>query len=155
MGKLCGATTAYIIGRKFLATRIRSKFFPNDDDTDNDTNKSRKILKMVQTSVNDEPFTTALVMRFSFFPHLLKNLLLSIMEPIHLKMFLSVTSIQVLPFTLLFTCLGYDSTLRLSNPDLETNYLLNGCLAACGIYALTVPTGVVALWYRHKSKKLM
>lgn len=155
MGKLCGATIAYIIGRRFLATRIRSKFFSNDGDLDNDANKSTKILQMVQTCVKDEPFTTALVMRFSFFPHLLKNLLLSIMEPIHLRMFLSATSMQVLPFTLLFTCLGYDSALRVSNPDLETNRILNGCLAACGIYALTVPTGVVALWYRHKSKKFM
>ncbi len=153
MGKLSGAMIAYIIGRIFLAEKIRSKFFAIDD-TEGDGSKSKQILQLVQTCIDDEPLTTALVVRFSFFPHLIKNFSLSIMKPIHWRLFLMVTSTHILPFTLLFTCLGYDMALRLSDPGLKANYILNACLAAMAVYTVVVPTGIVALWYGKKSKKV-
>ena len=153
MGKVGGAFAAYNIGRTFLANRIRSELFSHNDE-ELEVSKTKQIFKLVQTCMDDEPLTTALVMRFSFFPHFIKNLLLSVMEPINWKLFLFVTSVQILPFTLLFSCLGYDSALRLSNPKLPINYVLSGCLVAATVYGFVVPTGVVALWYGKKSKKL-
>ncbi len=157
MGKLCGALTAYIIGRTFLAEKIRSKFFSksaNEEKDGGELSKSEQIFQLVQTCMNDEPITTALVVRYSFFPHVIKNLLLSVMEPIHWKLFLMVTFVQIMPFTLLFTSLGYDSALRLLQPDLEINYILSAGILATTVYTFVVPTGVVALWYGKKSKKL-
>ena len=155
IGKVGGAFIAYCIGRTFLAERVRSKFLSSSNAaTGGEVSKSKQIFQLVQTCVDEEPFITALMMRFSFFPHIIKNLLLSIMKPIHWKLFLLVTAMHILPFTFLFTCLGYDSAQHLLDPDLKINYILSGFLVAFTIYSFVVPPGVVALWYGKNSKKL-
>jgi len=158
VGKLTGAMTAFVIGRILLSSAIRSKFLsPPSVGTGKGTSEistSAQVIQLVQTSITEEPFKTALVLRFSMFPQLLKNLILSVLEPVNWSLFLFVTSMQVTPFTLLFTCLGYDSAQRLLFPDLKTNYILSGCFLVSTIYGIFGGTTITALWYHSKSKKL-
>jgi len=158
VGKVGGAMLAYSIGRTFLASRIRSKFLSQSEKSSKKDggvdNKSRQIITLVQTCINKEPFTTALVMRFSFFPQLFKNLILSAMERIDWKLFFVVTCIHVLPFTLLFSCLGHDSALRMRIPDLEKNRILMACVFISTMNGMFGGTSVVAFWY-HKKKNVI
>ena len=75
------------------------------------------------------------------------------MEPINWKLFLFVTCIHVMPFTLLFTCLGYDAAQRLLNPDIKTNYILSAGVLLSSLYGIFGSTGIVAIWYHKKSQK--
>ncbi len=162
LGKLSGAFTAFLVGRHFLSSGIRSKVLTNENTTTNArkgknetaTKKSTEIINLVQSCISEEPFTTALVLRYSMFPQLIKNLILSVLEPIDWKLFLLVTSLQVTPFTLLFTCLGFDSAQRILSPDLQTNYILSACFIVSSIYGIFGGTTVTALWYHNKTKKL-
>lgn len=72
MGKLIGAFTVYSIGRNFLKSKIRSKLFLSSSSTNGSNKKETKnmnesktnqIINLVEKSVIDEPFTTALVLR--------------------------------------------------------------------------------------------
>ena len=76
------------------------------------------------------------------------------MEPINWKLFLFVTCIHVMPFTLLFTCLGYDSAQRLLNSGLKTNYILSAGLFISSLYGIFGSTVVVAIWYHRKKSKI-
>ena len=161
-GKILGSMIAYTVGRTFLSSKIQSKLLSNNteeyqpdlvENNKKDNKKSNEIMKLVQTCVTEEPFTTALVLRFSFFPQLVKNLMLSIMEPIHWRLFIGVYCLQVLPFTLLFTCVGYDSAQRLRIPDLQVNYILSGSILLSTLYGVFGAPSLVAFWYHKKSKK--
>lgn len=161
LGKLMGSFTAFLVGRHFLSSGIRSKFLTTNENTTTNTKKvknetatkkSTEIINLVQSCISEEPFSTALVLRYSMFPQLIKNLILSVLEPIDWKLFLLVTSMQVTPFTLLFTCLGFDSAQRILFPELQTNYILNACFIVSSIYGIFGGTTITALWYHNKTK---
>jgi len=157
-GKLSGALTTYFVGRTYLSSKIQSKLKTGqksrgNESSQDETTSSSKLINLVQKCIIEEPFTTTIILRFSFFPQVVKNLILSVLEPVTWKLFLVATSIQALPYSLLFTVVGHDSARRLNNPSLPMNIFLNGCLLAITLYGIFGTPALVAYWYQEKSKK--
>merc|ERR1712238_119142 len=120
IGKVGGAMITYTIGRTLLYSKIKSQILQQSTTTSSpakqttDTNsRLGVILGLISNAIHHKTFTHSLLLRFSILPQVIKNLSLSVMDPVKWWVFLSVTSLHVLPYTVLWSALGNDSALRL------------------------------------------
>jgi hypothetical protein len=78
------------------------------------------------------------------------------LDPIVWYLFLIVTSIQVLPFTALWTWLGYDTSLRMSTSSDVTsrpNHVLRGFLLFGTLFGFIGSPSITAWWVNNMIKE--
>jgi uncharacterized membrane protein YdjX (TVP38/TMEM64 family) len=150
IGKILGAMIAFTIGRTFFIEKIKSKLFTEPEGSKDD---GQNIFKLLEASIEKKPFRHSLAMRFSLFPEIVCNYGLSVLEPVKWYTFLLASSIQILPYTLLWACVGNDSALRLKDPTIPINRILSATFGAVTVgFWLGVPL-LTAAWTRTLMKQ--
>uniref|UniRef100_A0A7S4W9J7 Uncharacterized protein n=2 Tax=Ditylum brightwellii TaxID=49249 RepID=A0A7S4W9J7_9STRA len=157
---------AYSLGRIFFKGYVRSKLSDNE------------ILSLVEKSMTSRPLRTSLTMKYSIFPEAIKNYGLSIMTPVKPWIFALATFIHGFPFTIVWTNLGWDSSMRLkvnemakratatpeddlidagstmvSSPTtLPPNKLLGVAVVFVTVWGIVGSPAIMALWIRDLRK---
>jgi len=158
IGKVGGGMLAYTLGRTILYSKIKAYLLRQSattSSTTTTTNSSSKlslILDLLSNSIHHKTFTHSLLLRFSILPQLIKNLTLSVMDPVKWWIFLSVTCLHVLPYTVIWSALGHDSALRLQeNHDiaLPPNIILNITVLCVTIFGFVGVPVLTAWWIRQ------
>lgn len=135
IGKMTGAVLAYIIGRTYLRSNVSRRL--------SDIN----IISLAQSTTTRHPFRNAILMRYSCLPEFVKNYGLAILDPITYPIFISAVACHGWPFTLLWTCVGWDMAQRLKQggggemPMMTTGKKNNGILSL--LLLLTTTFGIV------------
>jgi len=162
IGKVGGGMLAYTLGRTILYSKIKAYLLQQSTTTSlkiQDTKSSSKlslILDLLSKSIHHKTFTHSLLLRFSILPQLIKNLTLSVMDPVKWWIFLSVTCLHVLPYTVLWSALGHDSALRLQgNHDIAIppNVILNVSVLCVTIFGF-VGVPVLTAWWIRQMRRL-
>lgn len=161
IGKVGGAMITYTVGRTLLYSKIKSYLLqqsatttssPSTKQTTNTGSKFSLILDLLSNSIQHKTFTNSLLLRFSILPQLIKNITLSVMDPVKWWMFLSVTCIHVLPYTVLWSVLGHDSGLRLQENNgiiIPPNVTLNVAILFVTIFGFVGVPVLTAWWIRQ------
>lgn len=147
IGKVLGAFLVYLLGRGLLNKAVRSRFSENE------------VLSLVDKTMGSKPFRCSLIMRYSSLPELLKNLGLAIMPPVKPALFLLVTVIHHLPFTVLWSHAGHDAALRLraseSGEELPANRVLQAMLFVAGVYFFVIGPALLGWWMRDMRREYL
>lgn len=154
IGKVGGGMLAYTVGRTLLYSKIKSYLLQQSTTTENPKTSSKLslILDLLSNSIHQKTFTNSLLLRFSILPQLIKNLTLSVMDPVKWWIFLSVTCLHVLPYTVIWSALGHDSALRLQeNHDMiiPPNLILNITVLCVTIFGFVGVPVLTAWWIRQ------
>ncbi len=138
IGKTCGSILAFTLGRTLLSDVVGKKMDENET------------FGLIQEGVQKKPFQSALILRYSPFPQLIKNFALSITKPITFPIFIVAISIHGFPFSLLWAALGHDSSMRLRASEMgesmTTNVVLNSILVFVTIFGFVVSPAITAGW---------
>jgi len=141
LGKIGGCLLAYALGRVFLEETVRKRL-----------GKDNEVLRLVERSVERKPFQTALMMRASIFPTLIKNFGLAVMPAITPRVYAATTTLYLIPFSVLWTAAGADSAARLradmAGEIIPANRVLGGCLLLATVFMVVGSPAVLALWIR-------
>ena len=144
---------SYVLGRTLLENRVRSYLFSSQRKNDDTDNENGNILGIMVNSIAKKPFLSSLIMKFSIFPEIIKNLTLSVIENVKWYIFMAVSFLHFLPYTVLWTSVGYDSALRLRDTDIPPNYILNGFFLFSVVFGYAISPPLFALWVRHQVKQ--
>lgn len=150
IGKVSGAMISYALGRTLFEDRVRS-YLQSKQRNDDGDDKLSDILPVVIRSISKRPFSSSLIMKFSIFPELVKNLTLSAIENVKWWIFFLVSLLHFTPYSFLWTALGHDSALRLENIDMPPNNVLKGCMLFSFVLGGVTPP-LFLLWVRHQVK---
>eukprot|EP00548_Thalassiothrix_antarctica_P012336 CAMPEP_0194162638 /NCGR_PEP_ID=MMETSP0152-20130528/79602_1 /TAXON_ID=1049557 /ORGANISM="Thalassiothrix antarctica, Strain L6-D1" /LENGTH=139 /DNA_ID=CAMNT_0038872547 /DNA_START=557 /DNA_END=973 /DNA_ORIENTATION=- len=101
IGKNLGAITAFWIGRTILQSYVAKKL------ADNET------FSLLDQSVEDRPFLTAILIKYSCFPEFVKNYGTAILRPVTLPNFIMATLLHGGPWTVLWSYVGVDASRRI------------------------------------------
>ena len=143
---------AFFLGRTLFVAKIKSKLLSQQSEAPQDGGQN--ILTLLEASIEKKPFIHSLMMRFSLFPEIVVNFGLSVLQPVKWHVFLLASSIQILPYTLLWACVGHDSALRLNDPSIPINNILSVTFGAVTMfYWFGVPL-ITAAWTRSLMKEL-
>ena len=124
---------AFFIGRSLLYDTVKNKLATNE------------IFTLLQYSITQKPIRSALLMRFSSFPELMKNFGLAIM-PLHYSVFALAIFIHGVPYSLLWAYIGNESKKRLNESYNPTNRLYEGLLLFSGIFGVFGSPSILAYW---------
>ncbi|KAL7531333.1 hypothetical protein ACHAXR_003983, partial [Thalassiosira sp. AJA248-18] len=145
VGKTCGSIVAFTLGRTLLINSVGKKMEEN------------KSFELVERGVARDPMLSALVIRYSPFPQLIKNFMLSVTKPVTYPIFILAISIHGFPFSLLWAALGNDSSLRLraseAGETMAANVILNGLLVFVTIFGFVVSPAVTGWWLAKLRKE--
>jgi uncharacterized membrane protein YdjX (TVP38/TMEM64 family) len=139
VGKTLGSILAFQLGRTLCQSFVEQ------------TLRQNETLELINAGVARHPMRSALIVRYSVFPQLIKNYGLSVTRPVSLPMFILAIFIHGLPFSILWAALGHDSSLRLRAEEgggetLDVNWLLNGCLVFVTVFGFVVSPVVTGWW---------
>ena len=138
IGKTCGSILAFTLGRTLLSDVVGRKMDENET------------FGLIQEGVQKKPFQSALILRYSPFPQLIKNFALSITKPVTFPIFIVAISIHGFPFSLLWAALGHDSSMRLRASEMgesmTTNVVLNSILVFVTIFGFVVSPAITGWW---------
>lgn len=155
LGKVLGATLAFLVGRFLLADRAGQLLMRSKTSAEVFTllNSNRYGTSSIQTH---PPLLTAFLMKFSCFPELIKNLGSSVVTNIEPWMFIVATFAHGGMFTLVWTWLGMDTAAHLkieaSEFVLASNQLSTMravVLWTAAILGFAVTPMVMAWWIRE------
>jgi len=123
-----------------------------------DTAKKRfsrsEIFALIEKSVEKKPLRSALFMRYSSFPELMKNFGLSVV-PLHPIYFTTAILVHGVPYSLLWSYVGEETKKRLNaqvDSTSEYSKFYNGILLFSGLFGVIVSPAVVAFWIRDMKK---
>ena len=151
IGKILGAMIAFSLGRTLFVAKVKSKLLSQQVEA---KDGGQHILKLLEASIEKKPFMHSLMMRFSIFPEFIVNFGLSALEPVKWHIFLLASSIQILPYTLLWACVGHDSALRLKDSSIPINNILTATFGAVTMfYCFGVPL-ITAAWTHSLMKEM-
>jgi uncharacterized membrane protein YdjX (TVP38/TMEM64 family) len=175
MGKLVGATTAFLCGRFVFADTVRAKLgsssgrpspwqvlWEPQESTSKSTNSDSAGSTTTTTTAPyvPSPLQTAFLMKFSCFPEAVKNFGCSLLAGVKLYMFVLATVVHGWSYTALWTWLGVDTAARLQAAAsatatasstvtaLPVNLPLNITLAIAGFIGVVVSPLLMAWWLR-------
>lgn len=131
-GKILGAWLAFLAGRTVLAASLDS----------NKTISTNQLFVLLRKKNTHHPILTALLMKFSIFPELIKNLGCAVLPQIKLWMFIGTTLLHGGSFSLIWTWLG--TSIRLN----DTTRTLRVALTICGFIACVLTPLTMAWWIR-------
>jgi uncharacterized membrane protein YdjX (TVP38/TMEM64 family) len=145
VGKTCGSLLAFTLGRTELSNIVGKKMEEND------------IFGLVERGVQRHPVKSALIVRYSPFPQLIKNFALSLTKPVTWPIFLLAITIHGFPFSLLWAALGNDSSMRLRASEMgETmaaNVVLNSLLIFVTVFGFVVSPAITGWWLADLRKE--
>jgi uncharacterized membrane protein YdjX (TVP38/TMEM64 family) len=141
VGKVTGATAAYLLGRSMRDRLLERPAFAKNT-----------VFQLLNAKDSEDqrthpPLLTAFLMKFSCFPELLKNLGSSLIPVIRLWMFLLVTVVHGGTFTCVWTWLGVDTAKRI-HAELPANRPLQVTLVVAAIVGMGLTPLVMAWWIR-------
>lgn len=138
LGKTIGSVCAFTLGRSLCQSLVKERLGDNE------------VLKLLERSVAKHPIRSAMIMRYSPFPQLIKNFGLSMTEPVTLPIFLLAIVVHGFPFSVLWAALGRDSSLRLRANEmgtkLDVNWALNGALLFVTVFGFVVSPLITGWW---------
>lgn len=138
IGKTCGSILAFTLGRTLLSDVVGKKMDENE------------MFGLIERGIEAKPFQSALILRYSPFPQLIKNFALSITKPVTFPIFILAISIHGFPFSLLWAALGHDSSMRLRASEMgesmTTNVVLNSILVFVTIFGFVVSPAITGWW---------
>jgi len=145
VGKTLGSILAFTLGRTLLSTYVDDKLKDNES------------FALIERGVAKSPVQSALIVRYSPFPQLIKNFGLSVTHPVSYPIFILAIVIHGFPFSLLWASLGYDSSLRLRASDagevMVANKILNGLLVFVTFFGFVVSPIVTGWWLNDLRKE--
>jgi uncharacterized membrane protein YdjX (TVP38/TMEM64 family) len=104
--------------------------------------------KSIAHSVSRHQLKNALFLKFSIFPEIIKNFSMAAMD-VSPSVFLLVTIIHGVPYTLLWNWLGHDTSKRMKSIEpLSPNYVLNSLLFGVTVFGIVGSPSVFAFWLR-------
>jgi uncharacterized membrane protein YdjX (TVP38/TMEM64 family) len=110
------------------------------------------IFLSISHSVSRHQLKNALFLKFSIFPEIIKNFSMAVMD-VSYQVFVLVTVIHGLPYTLLWNWLGHDSAMRLKSIEaIPPHYILNSLLLAVTIFGIVGSPALFAFWLRSLQK---
>ena len=129
---------AFTLGRTLLSNYVGRKM------------EDKESFSLIERGVTKHPIQSALIVRYSPFPQILKNFGLSVTKPVTYPIFVLAIVIHGFPFSLLWAALGHDSSMRLRASDagevLATNKVLNGLLVFVTFFGFVVSPLVTGWW---------
>lgn len=134
IGKNSGAFLTFLFGRIFFYEKIHSKL------------GKVEIFTLAEESSKQHPLTVALMIRFAPLPEIVKLFILSLLNGISLWVALIAILIHGLPFTVLWTLVGNEATLLMTNPDHISSKILRGCTVATVLFGIFVSPTLFGLW---------
>ncbi len=145
IGKTLGSITAFLLGRTLLSRVVQNIMEENET------------LQLIDQSVARHPVKSALIVRYSVFPQLIKNFGLSLTKPVSLPIFIAAIVIHGFPFSLLWAALGNDSLMRLRASELgepmAANIVLNLSLVFVTFFGFVVSPAVTGWWLADVRKE--
>ena len=161
-GKLCGACTAYALGRRARDWVLQNvpavqqstllQLLLHSNNNDSNSNKSSRATDMARPPPYP-PLLTTFLMKFSCFPELLKNLGSSLIPVVEPWMFVLATVLHGGTFTLVWTWLGVDTAARLHQTDLPRNVALQATLVGTFILGVVITPMVMIWWMRDLQRQ--
>ena len=134
---------AFYIGRFFLSETVKKQFAGNE------------IFNLIENSIADKPVQSALFMRYSSFPQLVKNFGLAVV-PLKPSIFALAIFVHGVPYSLLWSYVGNETKRRLNAPvdgALQTqSKFYEGILLFSTIFGLVGSPAIVAYWIRDMKK---
>lgn len=151
VGKTLGSVLAFVLGRSACHSLVKKQLEENE------------VLELMEKSVALNPIRSAMIIRYSPFPQLIKNFGLSMMEAVNLPVFLMAICVHGFPFSVLWASLGYDSSLRLRAEEvgegLDVNWVLNGALVFVTVFGFVVSPLITGWWLaglrKEKSDRIL
>jgi len=138
IGKTCGSILAFTLGRTLLSNYVGNKMKDNES------------FSLIERGVAKNPTQSALIVRYSPFPQLIKNFSLSLTKSVSYPIFLLAILIHGLPFSILWAALGNDSSMRLRASDageiMASNKVLNWLLAFVTFFGFVVSPAITGWW---------
>ena len=138
IGKTCGSILAFTLGRTLLSNYVGNKLKDNES------------FSLIERGVAKNPTQSALIVRYSPFPQLIKNFSLSLTKSVSYPIFLLAILIHGLPFSILWAALGNDSSMRLRASDageiMASNKVLNWLLAFVTFFGFVVSPAITGWW---------
>ena len=132
-GKFLGALLAFIVGRLFLAEKVK------------DFTKENEIFSLIKGSIEKNPISMAFTMRFFPFPELMKNLALSVM-PLSIMSFGLATLMNQLPFSILWCMVGAEASKALDPSFSPPSKFLSFCVAGVAIFGIAGSPLILAIY---------
>ena len=112
--------------------------------------EDKEAFSLFERGVTKHPIKSALIVRYSPFPQILKNFSLSVTKSVTYPIFVLAIIIHGFPFSLLWAALGHDSSMRLRASDagevMATNKVLNGLLVFVTFFGFVVSPLVTGWW---------
>ena len=162
MGKVVGATIAFLLGRNYLQQSIQQHSMIQSNpifqillsnstsSTSTSTGTSTgSITSTTPSKSTSSSFRTALCMKFSCFPELIKNFGSSCISSISIWNFILVTLLHGGFYTMVWTYLGYDTAQHVADPTLSPNHYVPIIVATAMITGCVLTPLVMTWWIRH------
>lgn len=146
LGKSCGSSLAFLLGRTMLSDIVRRKLLKNVGDS----------FLLIERGVQLHPIRSAFIVRYSVLPQIIKNFGISMTRPVSYPIFLLTIIVHGLPFSLLWAALGYDSSLRLRNASVAVvpkNHILNALLVFVTVFGFVVSPAITGWWLADLRKE--
>jgi len=144
IGKTCGSILAFTLGRTLLSNYVGNKLKDNES------------FSLIERGVAKNPTQSALIVRYSPFPQLIKNFSLGLTKSVSYPIFLLAILIHGLPFSILWAALGNDSSMRLRASDageiMASNKVLNWLLAFVTFFGFVVSPAITGWWLAELRK---
>lgn len=137
-GKTAGSLLAFGLGRTVLSSAAGQRVGGSE------------AFGLIERGVSRRPVSSAVIVRYSPFPQILKNLSMSLTRAVTLRIFAMTLVIHGLPFSVLWAALGDDSSRRIRASEIgETvpqNYWVKGAFIFTSVFGFTVSPAVTAWW---------
>jgi uncharacterized membrane protein YdjX (TVP38/TMEM64 family) len=141
VGKLLGALLAFCLARYgILAEWVQQRLSGNT------------FLQLVHESAESNPLLVSVLLKFSCFPETIKNYGSAILQPIRLWMFVFGTVVHGWTFSALWTYLGVDAAMRLEDPSIPADTVLQTLLSLALVNGIVVSPLAMAYWVRSLKK---
>eukprot|EP00970_Alexandrium_tamarense_P002986 scaffold427_cov103-Alexandrium_tamarense.AAC.41 len=145
VGKTSGSILAFVLGRTLLRQVVQSQMEENET------------LELIDKSVARNPVKSALIVRYSVFPQLIKNYGLSMTQQVSLPIFIMAIFVHGMPFSILWAALGNDSSLRLRAGErgevMDANVALNSALVFVTFLGFVISPIVTGWWLNDLRKE--
>jgi uncharacterized membrane protein YdjX (TVP38/TMEM64 family) len=146
IGKSCGATLAFYVGRTIMYQWVQRNLFSASPTESSDKTQLLSLL----TYNRHSPLATALLMKFSFFPEFIKNLGTAVLfsDTVGIRQFAAATAFHGSIFSLLWTWLGVETALELQGTHVEVSWLMRFLFPGALAVGMGLPF-VLMGWWAH------